>query len=158
MDTSKLKGLWEKVKDFFKNMSKKLRIILAAALAVILIAIVVTAILLSGKKEYVALYQDMTPSEIQEVTKIESRQELDAYIAGLTLKGFGGTDFTPVFAYVDQLIETGEIGRLDGLLYFTDGYGRFPAKPPGYQTAFVFLDREGEAKVPPWAMKVYLDS
>ena len=68
MDTSKLKGLWEKVKDFFKNMSKKLRIILAAALAVILIAIVVTAILLSGKKEYVALYQDMTPSEIQEVT------------------------------------------------------------------------------------------
>ena len=68
MDTSKLKGLWEKIKDFFKNMSKKLRIILAAALAVILIAIVVTAILLSGKKEYVALYQDMTPSEIQEVT------------------------------------------------------------------------------------------
>jgi len=68
VDTSKLKGLWEKVKDFFKNMSKKLRIILAAALAVILIAIVVTAILLSGKKEYVALYQDMTPSEIQEVT------------------------------------------------------------------------------------------
>ena len=68
MDTSKLKGLWEKVKDFFKNMSKKLRIILAAALAVILIAIVVTAILLSGKKEYVALYQDMKPSEIQEVT------------------------------------------------------------------------------------------
>ena len=68
MDTSKLKCLWEKVKDFFKNMSKKLRIILAAALAVILIAIVVTAILLSGKKEYVALYQDMTPSEIQEVT------------------------------------------------------------------------------------------
>lgn len=97
-------------------------------------------------------------AEIQEVTKIESRQELDTYIAGLTLKGFGGTDFTPVFAYVDQLIETGEIGRLDGLLYFTDGYGRFPAKPPGYQTAFVFLDREGEAKVPPWAMKVYLDS
>ena len=39
MDTSKLKGLWEKVKDFFKNMSKKLRIILAAALAVILIAV-----------------------------------------------------------------------------------------------------------------------
>ena len=68
MDTSKLKGLWEKVKDFFKNMSKKLRIILAAALAVILIAIVVTAALLGGKKEYVSLYEDMTPAEAQEVT------------------------------------------------------------------------------------------
>ena len=46
MDTSKLKGLWEKIKDFFKNMSKKLRIILAAALAVILIAIIVLAVVL----------------------------------------------------------------------------------------------------------------
>ena len=67
MDTSKLKGLWQKIKDFFKNMSKKLRIILAAALAVILIVIIVTAVLLSGNKTYTALYQDMTTSEIQEV-------------------------------------------------------------------------------------------
>ena len=67
MDTSKLKGLWEKIKDFFKNMSKKLRIILAAALAVILIAIIVLAVVLNNKP-YTALYQDMTPSEIQEVT------------------------------------------------------------------------------------------
>lgn len=68
MDTSKLKGLWEKIKDFFKNMSKKLRIILAAALAVILVAIIVTVVLVSGSKTYTALYQDMTPSEVQEVT------------------------------------------------------------------------------------------
>lgn len=68
MDTSKLKGLWEKVKDFFKNMSKKTRIILAAALAVLLIVIIVTVLLLNGNKPYTALYQDMTPSEIQEVT------------------------------------------------------------------------------------------
>ncbi len=67
MDTSKLKGLWEKVKDFFKNMSKKLRIILAVALAVILIAVAAVAVLTSNKP-YTALYQDMTPSEIQEVT------------------------------------------------------------------------------------------
>lgn len=68
MDTSKLKGLWEKVKDFFKNMSKKTRIILAAALAVLLIVIIVTVLLLNRNKPYTALYQDMTPSEIQEVT------------------------------------------------------------------------------------------
>ena len=68
VDTSKLKGLWEKIKDFFKNMSKKLRIILAAALAVILIVIILAAVLLNREQPYTALYQDMTPSEVQEVT------------------------------------------------------------------------------------------
>ncbi|MDE7221037.1 MAG: flagellar M-ring protein FliF [Oscillospiraceae bacterium] len=48
-------------------MSKKLRIILAAALAVILIAIVALAVT-ANNKPYTELYQDMTPSEIQEVT------------------------------------------------------------------------------------------
>ncbi|MBD5162045.1 MAG: hypothetical protein HDT14_08555 [Oscillibacter sp.] len=48
-------------------MSKKTRIILAAALAVLLIVIIVTVVL-TGNKPYTALYQDMTPSEIQEVT------------------------------------------------------------------------------------------
>lgn len=95
---------------------------------------------------------------IQEDARISSQEELEEYISRLTLKGFGGTDFTPVFRYADQLLETGEIRRLDGLLYFTDGYGIFPARPPGYRTAFVFLDRAEEVRVPPWAMKVYLDT
>lgn len=97
-------------------------------------------------------------ARIQEDAKIETQEELEAYIACLTLKGFGGTDFTPVFEYADRLLESGEIRRLDGLLYFTDGYGTFPARPPGYRTAFVFLDRDEEVRVPPWAMKVYLDT
>lgn len=67
MDTSKLKGLWEKVKDFFKNMSKKLRIILAAALAVILIAVIVLSVVLSGNRSYTQLYQDLTPTEVSEI-------------------------------------------------------------------------------------------
>ncbi len=66
MDTSKLKGLWEKVKDFFKNMSKKLRIILAAALAVILIAVAVLSMTMSNKP-YTQLYQDLTPAEVSEI-------------------------------------------------------------------------------------------
>lgn len=67
MDTSKLKGLWEKVKDFFKNMSKKLRIILAAALAVVLIAVIALSVALSGNKTYTQLYQDLTPTEVSEI-------------------------------------------------------------------------------------------
>lgn len=96
-------------------------------------------------------------AEVQEDVKIESQKQLEEYIACLELKGFGGTDFRPVFAYVDSLLESGELGRVEGLLYFTDGYGIFPARPPWYRTAFVFLDRAEDVKVPPWAMKVYLE-
>ena len=60
MDTSKLKSLWEKIKDFFKNMSKKLRIILAAALAVILIAVAVLSMTMSNKP-YTQLYHALPP-------------------------------------------------------------------------------------------------
>lgn len=96
-------------------------------------------------------------AEIQEDTKIESQKDLEAYISHLTLKGFGGTDFCPVFEYTDHLLETGELRRVDGLIYFTDGYGRFPKALPRYKTAFVFLNRDDDVKVPAWAMKVYLD-
>lgn len=96
-------------------------------------------------------------AEIQEDTKIESQEDLEAYISHLTLKGFGGTDFCPVFEYTDHLLETGELRRVDGLIYFTDGYGRFPRALPRYKTAFVFLNRDDDIKVPAWAMKVYLD-
>lgn len=68
MDTSKLKGLWEKVKDFFKNMSKKMRIILAAILAVILIAVIVMVVLLSRREpEYVQLYENLTAQQASEI-------------------------------------------------------------------------------------------
>lgn len=66
MDTSKLKSLWEKIKDFFKNMSKKLRIILAAALAVILIAVIALSVTVS-KKPYTQLYEGLTPTEVSEI-------------------------------------------------------------------------------------------
>ena len=75
----------------------------------------------------------------------------------MTLKGFGGTDFRPVFEYVDELLAEGKLKKVDGVIYFTDGFGIFPRKPPKYKTAFVFLDKEEPVKVPSWAMKVYLD-
>jgi len=43
------------------------------------------------------------------------------------------------------------------LIYFTDGYGEFPAKKPDYDTAFVFVDDEyNNPDVPPWAIKLIL--
>ena len=76
----------------------------------------------------------------------------------MRLKGFGGTDFRPVFDYVNLLIEKGEFSDLRGIVYFTDGQGTFPQRPPAYDAVFVFLDDGySDPKVPPWALKVILD-
>ena len=46
-------------------------------------------------------------TEITEDKKITNQEEFDEYIANMTLKGFGGTDFRPVFEYVDGLLHNG---------------------------------------------------
>lgn len=96
---------------------------------------------------------------IQEDRKITSQEEFDDYLAAMKLHGFGCTDFRPVFAYVDKLIQSKEFTNLKGLIYFTDGYGDFPARKPPYETAFVFIDDEyNNPDVPPWAIKLVLPS
>ena len=75
----------------------------------------------------------------------------------MQLHGFGGTDFRPVFSYVNSLVEIKEFDNLKGLIYFTDGYGDFPAKMPPYDTAFVFVDEGYNVpEVPAWAIKLVL--
>lgn len=90
--------------------------------------------------------------------KITSEEELSKYMFSFQLAGGGGTDFRPAFQYVEDLINAGEFTHLKGLLYFTDGLGRFPAKRPNYDAAFLFLgDQYEDADLPPWAMKLVLD-
>ncbi len=97
-------------------------------------------------------------ADIQEDVRITSQEEFDAYLETMEFHGFGGTDFRPVFARVDELLRNKELTNLKGLLYFTDGEGTFPAKKPDYDTAFVFVDDEyKEHDVPPWAIKLVLE-
>ncbi len=98
-------------------------------------------------------------SEVKKDDVITSQQEFDTYLEHLELKGFGGTDFRPAFDYVDLLKKNGEFKNLKGLLYFTDGLGKYPAKSPDYLTAFVFVNRESTyyAQVPTWAIQVLLE-
>ena len=94
---------------------------------------------------------------IQEHVKITSEEEFDRYISSMSIKGLGGTDFRPVFSFVDHLIDEGEFTDLRGLIYFTDGCGTFPPRKPRYETAFVFLDNEyNNPDVPPWAIRLLL--
>ena len=88
---------------------------------------------------------------------VTAGEELETLLQRFTVIGGGGTDFRPAFSYVNQLIETGEVKNLSGLLYFTDGKGIYPKKKPEYQTAFLFLEDYEEAKVPPWAIRLRLE-
>ena len=96
---------------------------------------------------------------IQEDVKITNQLEFDEYLKNMKLHGFGGTDFRPVFKYVDEMIANHEFFNLKGLIYFTDGFGVFPKNKPQYDTAFVFIDDDyGNPEVPPWAIKLILQS
>lgn len=95
--------------------------------------------------------------EIKEDIVIHSLEQLKQYEQEFTVKGFGGTDFRPVFSYVQQLMKE-EALQPKGLLYFTDGYGIYPEKKPPFKTAFLFIQEDyTDEKVPPWAIKVILD-
>ncbi len=96
--------------------------------------------------------------QVQTDVKITCAEELVSYMDSLELRGEGGTDFRPAFAYVEELMKKQEFTRLKGLLYFTDGKGIYPQKMPPYETAFLFLEEGYEdVDVPPWAMKLVLE-
>jgi predicted metal-dependent peptidase len=62
--------------------------------------------------------------------------------------GGGGTDFRPVFRYIDEHSE------LDPslLIFFTDGYGTYPERPPAYPVMW-FLTHDGKCGVE-WGLQV----
>ena len=96
---------------------------------------------------------------VQEDKKITDREGFEEYLKTMQIRGLGGTDYRPVFEYVDGLVRAGEFTNLKGLIYFTDGFGRFPAKQPDYLTAFVFLNDElANPQVPVWAIRLVLQS
>ena len=97
--------------------------------------------------------------QVQSDTRITCDEDFDAFMRYGKLTGFGATDFRPVFEYVEKLQSQGEFENLKGLIYFTDGYGIYPRKKPKYDVIFAFLDEdENRAPVPPWSMKVVLES
>lgn len=98
-------------------------------------------------------------SRLQQDTVIRDLADVDALMEGFTVRGFGGTDFRPVFDYVRGMREDGKLADLRGLIYFTDGLGTFPDAAPDFDAAFVFLEDEARETppVPPWAIKLMID-
>lgn len=96
-------------------------------------------------------------AQIQAVDIITSRRDIEEYIKNIKLRGFGGTDFRPVFYYIDEKVKNKEFRDLQGVIYFTDGYGTFPNYRPKYKSAFIFMESPYIPTVPPWAIKYVID-
>jgi predicted metal-dependent peptidase len=99
-------------------------------------------------------------NQVRMDTKVESETDILRLMKEFAVTGGGGTDFRPVFTYVNELLRQGEMKNLGGLLYFTDGKGIYPKKCPDYKTAFLFVEplgAEEEAAIPAWAIRYQLE-
>lgn len=67
----------------------------------------------------------------------------------IKIQGRGGTDFKPVFKYVDDNKIRPTMG-----IYLTDGYGDFPNHPPAYPFLWVLTKTN---KTPPWGRNVVIN-
>lgn len=95
---------------------------------------------------------------IRSDTVIKQEEDLTEFLQNGKLNGFGGTDFRPVFSYVQELKEKGEFENLKGLIYFTDGYGIYPERMPEFDVIFAFLNEDrNRQSVPNWAIEVVLE-
>ena len=121
-----------------------------------------TADLLSGigsffKKTEIHIIE--CDDRVQNDIVITDLSQLQLYADGFEVKGGFGTDFRPVFNYIEDLRAAGELQNLKGLMYFTDGFGEYPKKPTDYDTAFVFWRDEelDDTGVPDWAIKLFIE-
>ena len=94
--------------------------------------------------EVSSIMQQYPHYEIDLITADAKIQSHRVFFPGTSLtyeiSGGGGTDFRPVFEYIEK-----EISYPTVLLYFTDGQGRFPQNEPSYDVLWIMPD---EVEVP----------
>lgn len=88
-------------------------------------------------------------TEIQEERCIHQGDDWESILANFLPKGFGGTDFCPVF---ERLAEETD---LSCLIYLSDGCGDFPEEAPKYPTLFLLDSSDtGELFMPDWVESI----
>ena len=98
-------------------------------------------------------------TEIRDAKALEQADET-VQLESQVMYGWGGTDFTPVFRFIRDKREAGEMDKPSALIYFSDGYGDFPDSEPDYKTVFVFPPEEGVYAcndwIPDWVLRYKL--
>lgn len=96
-------------------------------------------------------------SGIQNEILIQSKEEIPDF-QNQMIYGYGGTDFRPVFAYIEECRKKGAIRKVSGLIYLTDAEGIFPEQRTDYETVFVVWNAYDAVfwEIPDWITKVKL--
>jgi len=98
-------------------------------------------------------------TRIQSEVLLETPEQVEELFRGFQTKGFGGTDFRPVFRRVEALRQSGELSRVRGLLYLSDGCGDYPKTPTDYPTVFLIPDEDSDycPRGTEWITRLYLN-
>jgi predicted metal-dependent peptidase len=67
-----------------------------------------------------------------------------------TIKGGGGTNFENTFIYIDE-----NINDVNLLLYFTDGFGKYPKEEPIFETLWILTKNEVDI---PFGRRLFLNN
>ena len=90
-------------------------------------------------------------ARIQKVNAYDAWDTPSAAVTAETFVGGGGTDFRPVFDWIQKTLACAE-GTPDALIYLTDGYGSYPQRPPPYPV--MWLIPENCTQVVPFGQRV----
>ena len=100
-------------------------------------------------------------TRITHTYRLTDSSELTKIKTTMTLHGYGGTDFCPVFEYAKELEQSGK--KVDAILYLTDSYGYFPEEE--YANTYFIMEKDefnenGKPKnkeIPDWITPVILE-
>ncbi len=97
-------------------------------------------------------------TEVQNVRHLETEDQVQDLVSNFRMYGGGGTDFRPVFDYLEKQKEEPDGTPFRGLLYLSDGCGEFPGKAPDYPVIFVIPEDEYycDEFVPDWVTKAII--
>jgi len=87
---------------------------------------------------------------VHSAERFDSSNIFDPERKEFKFKGFGGTDFCPVFDYIKEHPDF--LG--DCLIFFTDGYGTAPKYPPHYPVLWI-LTSDGSHEFCDWGWKTH---
>ena len=75
-------------------------------------------------------------AQIQDVRQFEAWQLADVSFDNTVVRGRGGTDFKPVFEYIQDYTRAGGVDP-DALVYLTGGFGAAPRQAPSWPVVWV---------------------
>lgn len=115
-----------------------------------------------GFREFVVIQCDASIKKTDIYKSPSQFPKMSDFNVGQKMFGFGGTDFNPVFDYVDEFIKDSH--EVDCLIYLSDGMGSYPQQEPkAYKTFFVMPYNEFDndnllfgSMIPDWVEKIYL--